>query len=254
MLVVNKMQRADPAVRIQSEAFRGALGIEPNVNMYIAPPNTPGLSPHHDPQDVMIVQIEGRKHWQVCQPLGAGKTLPTRVSDSPEHPLYYRYTAQQLDETECWAAWLESGDVLYMPRGTIHAGNTTGAARSVHLTFGFDGDFTVADFLKGAQMSKALPRAELLTQPTCLAQREMNRMVPHTAFSLVSSELDDDSRVAVGQFVKVLRGLEWGEECWAVAEELLGCEGCMHQTLWLMRRVQQGAHARRIDPWAVRRL
>jgi hypothetical protein len=94
------------------------------VNAYLTPPSSQGLAVHHDTHDVFVLQVHGRKHWQVWDPVVAnplpGQTLPADAP-APGEPL--------LD------AELHPGDCLYVPRGFRHAA-TTAADASLHLTVG----------------------------------------------------------------------------------------------------------------------
>jgi bifunctional lysine-specific demethylase and histidyl-hydroxylase NO66 len=123
-VIVNRMQDAHPGTAALAASVESAFGIAPNINLYASPEGLVGLTAHHDPQDVIIVQIDGSKEWRVCAPMGPGALLPTRVSDDTTHRLYYRYSEEQLTKTTCEVLTMGKGDVLYMPRGTIHSPQT----------------------------------------------------------------------------------------------------------------------------------
>jgi bifunctional lysine-specific demethylase and histidyl-hydroxylase NO66 len=96
------------------------------VNAYLTPPASRGLGVHHDTHDVFVLQVHGRKLWQVWDaavpfPLGHQKKLPPGA-ESPSGP-------PQVD------AELAPGDCLYVPRGFRHAARTAQDA-SLHLTVG----------------------------------------------------------------------------------------------------------------------
>jgi bifunctional lysine-specific demethylase and histidyl-hydroxylase NO66 len=82
------------------------------VNAYITPPASRGLGVHHDGHDVFVLQVYGRKQWDVYatgDEAGAGQRLVS--------------------------AELAPGDALYIPRTFPHAARTAEAA-SCHLTVG----------------------------------------------------------------------------------------------------------------------
>lgn len=82
------------------------------VNVYVTPPAARGLGVHHDGHDVFVLQVYGRKRWDVYvtgDEAGQGR---------------------QLVATE-----LNPGDALYIPKTFPHAARTTATA-SVHLTVG----------------------------------------------------------------------------------------------------------------------
>jgi len=100
------------------------LNFTTQVNAYITPPGSQGFVAHHDDHDVLILQIRGSKVWHLYdgadvaphemsrhEPVDtAGLPLPTDVR-------------------------MEIGDVLYLPRGRVHAAESTSEV-SVHLTVG----------------------------------------------------------------------------------------------------------------------
>ncbi len=81
------------------------------ANAYITPPASRGLGVHADGHDVFVLQLHGRKQWEVYRPAGT----------APGERLV--------------GATLSPGDCLYVPRGFPHAARTADAA-SVHLTVG----------------------------------------------------------------------------------------------------------------------
>ncbi|MDD4914322.1 MAG: cupin domain-containing protein [Methylococcales bacterium] len=95
-----------------------------HTNIYITPGNASGFSPHYDPHDVFIFQISGSKHWKIYPP---PLNLPHRTQ--PFQPQMFAPTAPLLELD------LEPGDLLYMPRGYIHAANTA-SCTSMHVTLG----------------------------------------------------------------------------------------------------------------------
>ncbi len=85
------------------------------VNAYVTPQSSRGLGLHADGHDVFVLQVHGRKRWEVYAP-GPG--------NDPKEP-----GARLLDVT------LERGDCLYVPLGFPHAVWTEQSA-SAHLTVG----------------------------------------------------------------------------------------------------------------------
>jgi lysine-specific demethylase/histidyl-hydroxylase NO66 len=96
------------------------------VNAYLTPPASRGLGVHHDTHDVFVLQVHGRKLWQVWDaavpfPLGHQTKLPPGAEAPTQAPLV--------------EAELAPGDCLYVPRGFRHAARTAEDA-SLHLTVG----------------------------------------------------------------------------------------------------------------------
>lgn len=111
----------DELWRIQErlECFFGCLV---GSNVYITPAGAQGLPPHYDDVEVLILQLEGQKHWRLYEPT---VPLAREYSLEPES----RIGAPTHDFI------LQAGDLLYFPRGTIHQADTpAGAGHSTHLT------------------------------------------------------------------------------------------------------------------------
>ena len=94
------------------------------ANAYLTPAGATGLAPHHDTHDVFVLQVHGRKHWAVREPL-MDSPLPRHRSDHAAAG-----TQPLLFETD-----LEAGDCLYLPRGFIHSASAQEGV-SLHLTIG----------------------------------------------------------------------------------------------------------------------
>jgi len=99
----------EPVARFARE-LEVELGHAVQVNAYITPPGAQGLELHEDPHDVFVLQAFGRKSWEVH----------AAPAESARGPLL---------------AVVESGDAIYMPKGTPHAA-TTQETLSGHLTIG----------------------------------------------------------------------------------------------------------------------
>ena len=99
------------------------LGLPVNLNVYLTEKGRDvSVAPHTDAQDVLVFQTAGRKRWRVwrppprsaaADPFARGKRgddalAPAELGD----PLF--------------DAWLEPGDVLYVPIGFPHATSTRG--------------------------------------------------------------------------------------------------------------------------------
>ena len=124
--VLNPHSYSDSVWKLLSclqEYFGSLVG----ANTYLTPPGSQGFAPHYDDIDAFILQLEGKKHWRVYKPLNDDEVLPLKSSGD-------------LDQSVLGSAKpvinvvLEAGDLLYMPRGFIHQGNTLDDAHSLHLT------------------------------------------------------------------------------------------------------------------------
>ena len=95
------------------------------ANMYLTPPGTQGFAPHYDDVEVFMLQLEGKKHWKLHKSRTKEEKLP-------------RYSSQNFSQDEVGPPFmemdLEPGDLLYLPRGTIHQGNCLEENHSLHIT------------------------------------------------------------------------------------------------------------------------
>ena len=124
-IVLDDVEQYVRAIASLAHAIEIELNFATKVNAYITPPESQGFVAHYDGHDVLILQIQGSKIWHLYDGI-----------DVPPH---------QLRREEKWVAAeglsrstdvrLEVGDVLYLPRGLVHAAEAT-SEPSVHLTVG----------------------------------------------------------------------------------------------------------------------
>lgn len=105
------------------------LGHPVQINAYVTPPQNQGFAPHYDLHDVFVLQVAGRKRWTIHEPVVAAP-LDSQQWEKHRAEVTARVTERPLIDTV-----LESGDALYLPRGTIHSAVAQGET-SVHLTVG----------------------------------------------------------------------------------------------------------------------
>jgi ribosomal protein L16 Arg81 hydroxylase len=79
-----------------------------NVNLYAGFKHEPGFLVHWDKTDAFILQIAGRKSWQVWLPT---RRWPVRADHG---------RLEQPKGEPIWRGDLTAGDVLYLPRGWWH--------------------------------------------------------------------------------------------------------------------------------------
>ena len=107
-------------------------------NAYLTPANAQGFAPHSDDVDVFVLQLEGRKTWRVYPPGAGDQEVWPRISSRDFEP-------RELPKpTE---VHLEPGDLLYLPRGTIHAAVSDRDSHSLHATISTGHRTTWADFI-----------------------------------------------------------------------------------------------------------
>jgi lysine-specific demethylase/histidyl-hydroxylase NO66 len=157
-------QRASAPLWRLLAGLEARLGAAAGCNVYLTPAGTQGFAPHFDDIDAFVLQAEGAKRWRLFAPgpgLAAGWPLP-------------RYPSRDLARAELGACILDvvlcPGDLLYMPRGTIHEAEALPGEHSLHLTVSSNQGRSWAALLEGA-----LPRA---AAAAALADRRLRATLP----------------------------------------------------------------------------
>ncbi|MGO9926603.1 MAG: cupin domain-containing protein [Mycobacterium sp.] len=124
-IVVDGVERYMRAIASLAHSIEVELNFPVQVNAYITPPGSRGLVPHYDDHDVLILQIQGSKIWRLYNGV-----------DIPPHEMQRRDKSVPTDGLALPTDLrLEVGDVLYLPRGLVHAADTD-VEPSIHLTVG----------------------------------------------------------------------------------------------------------------------
>jgi ribosomal protein L16 Arg81 hydroxylase len=167
-LVLQGLHRMWPPVQAFAGELSAQLGHPVQVNAYVTPPMHQGLAAHYDVHDVFVLQFAGRKHWQIHEPVW---TLPLR--DQPWHQRTSAVNARSR-ETPLIDTVLECGDMLYLPRGYLHAATSIGDI-SGHLTIGVHpvtrqtlADLVLAALGDDIEMRRSLPAGLDLSDETVL--------------------------------------------------------------------------------------
>ncbi|XP_029171016.1 ribosomal oxygenase 1 [Nylanderia fulva] len=114
-----------PQLHALNATLQELFGCFVGANLYLTPPNSQGFAPHYDDIEAFILQIEGKKRWRLYMPPNENEYLP-------------RYSSKNFDQSEIGEPILDTivsaGDMLYLPRGTIHQGTTIDDSHSLHVT------------------------------------------------------------------------------------------------------------------------
>ncbi|XP_031571088.1 ribosomal oxygenase 2-like [Actinia tenebrosa] len=103
--------------------LESVFGCLVGANVYITPPDSQGLAPHHDDIEAFVLQLEGKKQWKLYQP-------KSELAQDYSTDFEQKDIGEPTHEIE-----LQEGDLLYFPRGTIHQAVTPkGSGHSTHLT------------------------------------------------------------------------------------------------------------------------
>jgi len=105
-----------------------AFGLPANANLYATYKESEvSVPPHNDPQDLLILQMQGEKWWTLYEPdvpwpstsqckgrASEGSTIPVSELQEPIGPVH-----------------LTPGDLLYVPFGMVHRTSTSGHERTL---------------------------------------------------------------------------------------------------------------------------
>ena len=128
-VVLQALHRTWPPVIDLAVKLAVELGHPVQANAYVTPAQSRGFSAHYDVHDVFVLQLSGRKHWTVHAPVHPD---PLRHQPWNDHVAAVRSRVQDQPALD---TVLEAGDVLYLPRGWLHAATAQGGV-SAHLTVG----------------------------------------------------------------------------------------------------------------------
>jgi len=123
-IVLDDVEQYVRTIASLAHAIEVELNFATKVNAYVTPPESQGFLAHYDEHDVLILQIQGSKIWHLYN--GA---------DVPPHEMRRREPVDMAGLPLPTDVRLEAGDVLYLPRGRVHAAEAT-SEPSVHLTVG----------------------------------------------------------------------------------------------------------------------
>jgi hypothetical protein len=129
-VVLQALHRLWPPVIDFCTLLAGELGHPVQANAYVTPPSSRGFSAHYDVHDVFVLQLAGRKHWTVHAPVH-----PDPLRTQPWNDHAGAVAARARDDEPAVDTVLGPGDVMYLPRGWLHAATALGEV-SAHLTVG----------------------------------------------------------------------------------------------------------------------
>jgi ribosomal protein L16 Arg81 hydroxylase len=147
-LVLDSLHKTDPKLSLLCRGLTPELGHRFQTNLYLTPPRGKGFTPHWDNHDVFILQVLGSKHWKIEK---------TR-RELPEASQMMSDEGREL-RGELTSFTLQQGDLIYIPRGWVHAAEC-GEEPSLHITYGVTAFFF--DELLNAAVKAARRRDESL--------------------------------------------------------------------------------------------
>lgn len=160
-LQVHQPQRFDSRLHRFCFALEQRFGCLVGANAYLTPAGSQGLAPHFDDVEIFVCQTEGSKKWKIYAP-------PKGWELSNLH-------SRDLHQAELGAPILEvtlkPGDVLYMPRGTVHQAAAQ-AGFSTHVTISTFQNWSQLD-LASIALREALGTAERALRPSLPLRRSL---------------------------------------------------------------------------------
>ena len=123
-IVLESIQRYVRSIASLAHSIEVELDFAAQVNAYFTPPQSQGFVAHLDDHDALIVQLQGSKIWHLYDGI-----------DVAPHEMGNHGSVAAADLPAPVDVCLEAGDVLYIPRGRVHAAEST-SELSVHLTIG----------------------------------------------------------------------------------------------------------------------
>ena len=105
----DEAHRWHPALAAWVWGLERRLSARVSANLYRTGPEGPAFAPHYDPQNIVVVQLDGRKRWRVHAPVVPWPTAaqPCPPGGVPPGPVLL----------DCV---LKPGDLLVLPRGFVH--------------------------------------------------------------------------------------------------------------------------------------
>lgn len=137
---ISNIERYSPSLREICSIYRSQLrSVAPvYVNLYQSPDDG-GFNMHFDCMDVFILQVEGRKRWEISSTRAIenpmGNCLAERMEDF--HKMFPEAQVRTPSQMSMEQVVLEPGDVLYLPAGVWHQGRALNFSSALSLTIDF---------------------------------------------------------------------------------------------------------------------
>eukprot|EP00746_Dinoflagellata_sp_MGD_P052443 gnl/MRDRNA2_/MRDRNA2_231983_c0_seq1.p1 gnl/MRDRNA2_/MRDRNA2_231983_c0~~gnl/MRDRNA2_/MRDRNA2_231983_c0_seq1.p1 ORF type:complete len:398 (-),score=73.68 gnl/MRDRNA2_/MRDRNA2_231983_c0_seq1:124-1317(-) len=143
-IAASRVENKVPGLAAWVRELSMKFGLSIEVNLYLTPPGSQAFSIHNDMQDVLAIQIAGKKDWKVWDL--ENLQLPENLGLKPV-AFPFKHTVSYTNGTESVGindfpkpsleTTLEPGSIIYVPRGNLHVASTAVSNdTSLHLTVG----------------------------------------------------------------------------------------------------------------------
>lgn len=197
-LIARRLGDLDPDLARFQRAVEAALGCRVTINAYLTPPGSEGFLEHFDTHDTLIVQVHGSKRWRLLE---GGPHLPLKRS------------ARDLTEGELGRISDEfdlcCGQVLYLPRGVVHAARSTEEI-SLHLTIGLHpvlwSDVACEALALTAERESELRRRASGQPPTLLSEMFPSEILVEAHERLLAADVVERSKRSLIPLEEIISG------------------------------------------------
>lgn len=124
-LIVTPIEAHVPHLAALCDNIRARLFEQIKVGVIVTTGKGGAFSLHYDPEDLIILQVEGSKRWKIYGPAVADPVVGMKPPAPPP------------EEAPVFDAVLEAGDFLFVPGGNWHHCEN-GPGRSLHLGIFFE--------------------------------------------------------------------------------------------------------------------
>jgi 50S ribosomal protein L16 3-hydroxylase len=162
-LFIRHTERHDERLAAVAAAFERAFAAPVNIHLYCTPSGQFGFGWHYDAEEVFIVQATGRKEYR----LRKNTVNPWPIEE--KLPADMRYEREIMPMMRCELA---AGDLLYIPSGYWHMGESREEAISFSIGVQPRTGVDVFDFLRTKIIDSLLWRQRLPVAGTVAAFNE----------------------------------------------------------------------------------
>lgn len=193
-LIANQADRFSQVLVDMCQVMAHAHFLHAFCVLYLTPPGSQAVRLHTDDQDVILLQVWGKKQWTI-------RNAPVRLPYTEEMLGKDTQVPPELIGDPLMQFEMQPHDVLYIPRGYLHEAATGGGEPSLHITI----TMPTSDYCWGVQLTKHL-MGHLESGGRDFAGLTSHRLSLSCADGDADEEkLDQELRKLTGSWVKAFR-------------------------------------------------